>query len=112
MIAVKQGALMSAGERHLNATFIILRRETSGGYSTRGPIAQPMSLKETRDEIVRLKKLFPHQDFVIMGEIGEATRSERVTVKIEAPDLSAPGRKRRKATFEPNVIPLRQNEGS
>ena len=44
---------MSTGERHLNTNFILLRRETSGGYSTRGPVAQPMSLKEVRDEIVR-----------------------------------------------------------
>ena len=48
----------------------------------------------------------------IMGEIGEATRSERVTVKIEAPDLSGPVRKKRKPAFERNVIPLRKTEGA
>lgn len=120
---------MSAGERHLNASFIILRRETSGGYSSRGPIAQAMSLKEARDEIVRLKKLFPHQDFVIMGEVGEATKSERVTVKIDAPDLSEarPRKRKVRATTESqppaqapavvpdtaetwNVVPLRKEE--
>jgi hypothetical protein len=68
--------------------FLILRREHAGGYSTRGPIAQPMSLKDARAEVVRLKKAYPHQDFVIMGEVGEATLSERVTVKIDAPDLT------------------------
>src|SRR5215469_8385998 len=115
---------MPAGERHLSASFIILRRETSGGYSTRGPVAQPLSLKDARDEIVRLKKVFPHQDFVIMGEVGEVTRSERVTVKIDAPDLSdaAPKKRRvRKVQDVPaqaelpaaenwNVVPLRKEE--
>ena len=121
---------MPAGERHLNANFIILRRETSGGYSTRGPIAQPVTLKEARDEIVRLKKLFPYQDFVIMGEVGEAMKSERVTVKIDAPDLSEARPRKRKAREasvpEPppaqapaavpdtaeswNVVPLRKEE--
>lgn len=92
--------------------FSIFRRESSGGYSTRGPVVPEMTLIEARKEISRLKSLYPHQDFVIMGEIGEATRSDRVTVKIEAPDLSGPARKKRKRPFEPNVIPLRQNEGS
>ena len=108
----------------MSTTFIILRRETVGGYSTRGPIAQPMTLKDARSEIVRLKKVFPHQDFVIMGEVGEATRSDRVTVKIDAPDLSeaAPRKRRaRKVQAEPaqaelpaaenwNVVPLRKEE--
>jgi hypothetical protein len=99
---------MSAGERQMNATFIILRRETSGGYSTRGPVAQPVSLKEARDEIVRLKKIFPYQDFVIMGEVGEATKSERVTVKIDAPDLSEakPRKRRPKERPAPTPTPL------
>ena len=121
---------MPAGERHVSSNFIILRRETSGGYSTRGPIAQPMSLKDARDEIVRLKKLFPHQDFVIMGEVGEATKSERVTVKIDAPDLSEARPRKRKTREAPlpeqapaevpaaapdaaqtwNVVPLRKEE--
>jgi len=121
---------MPAGERHSNASFIILRRETSGGYSTRGPVAQPLSFKEARDEIVRLKKIFPHQDFVIMGEVGEATKSERVTVKIDAPDLSVAKPRKRKAREVPvpepvpaqppvavpetaetwNVVPLRKEE--
>jgi hypothetical protein len=92
--------------------FSIFRRESAGGYSTRGPVVPEMTLLEARKEIARLKSLYPHQDFVIMGEIGEATRSERVTVKIEAPDLSDPARKKRKRAFEPNVIPLRQTEGS
>jgi hypothetical protein len=108
----------------MSTNFIILRRETVGGYSTRGPIAQPMALKEARAEIVRLKKVFPHQDFVIMGEVGEVTRSERVTVKIDAPDLSeaAPRKRRaRKVQEVPaqaelpaaenwNVVPLRKEE--
>jgi hypothetical protein len=121
---------MRAGERQMSTSFIILRRETSGGYSTRGPIAQPLSLKEARDEIVRLKKVFPHQDFVIMGEVGEATRSERVTVKIDAPDLTEAKPRRRKPREIPvpepvpaqapaavpdaaeawNVVPLRKEE--
>jgi hypothetical protein len=119
----------------MNASFIILRRETSGGYSTRGPVAQPVTLKEARDEIVRLKRIFPYQDFVIMGEVGEVAKSERVTVKIDAPDLSVSKPRKRKpretpaapepvpapvqapvaAAEEPaaeawNVVPLRKEE--
>lgn len=108
----------------MSTSFIILRRETVGGYSTRGPIAQPLTLGDARAEIVRLKKLFPHQDFVIMGEVGEVSRSERVTVRIDAPDLSeaAPKKRRaRKVAEVPvqeelpaaenwNVVPLRKEE--
>lgn len=92
----------------MSTTFIILRREVLGGYSTRGPIAQPMTLKDARAEVLRLKKSFPHQDFVIMGEVGEATMSERVTVKIDAPDLGETRKKRRarKLPEDGNVVPL------
>ena len=96
---------MPTGERNSGATFIILRRETAGGYSTRGPVAQPMSLKDARDEVVRLKKLFPHQDFVIMGEVGEVTRSERVTVRIDAPDLTPARPRKRKPREAPLLEP-------
>ena len=63
-------------------------------------ITQTERLKAERnnasDEIVRLKKLFPYQDFVIMGKVGRVTRNEHVTVRIDAPDLSeAPAKKRR-----------------
>src|SRR5215469_13312268 len=99
---------MPAGERQLGASFIILRRETAGGYSTRGPVAQPLSLKEARDEVVRLKKIFPHQDFVIMGEVGEVTKSERVTVRIDAPDLTdaRPRKRRPRETPAPEPAPV------
>ncbi len=108
----------------MSTTFIILRRESAGGYSSRGPIAQPMTFKDARAEIVRLKKIFPHQDFVIMGEVGEVTKSERVTVKIDAPDLSAaePRKRRSRKMAEPpvpaqlpedsNVVPLRKEESA
>jgi hypothetical protein len=80
---------------------------------------------------VRLKRVFPHQDFVIMGEVGEATKSERVTVKIDAPDLSEARPRKRKSRETPvpepapvqapvvappdaaeawNVVPLRKEE--
>jgi hypothetical protein len=65
--------------------FAIFRRESSGGYSSRGPVAVEMTLEQARWEIARLNKRYPHQEFVIMGEIGELARSERVTVQIEAP---------------------------
>ena len=101
MFVVKQVSSMPAGERQMNASFIILRREKSGGYSTRGPVAQPVTLKEARDEIVRLKKIFPYQDFVIMGEVGEVAKSERVTVRIDAPDLSVSRPRKRKPRETP-----------
>jgi len=94
----------------MKAKFSVFRRECLGGYSTRGPVAQEMDFDAARKEIVHLKSLYPHQDFVIMREIGEATRSERMRVKIVAPDLSSFVRKKRKAAFSPNVIPLRNAE--
>ena len=90
--------------------FAIFRRESSGGYSTRGPIVRPLTLEQARKEIAHLKTAYPNQDFVIMGEIGEVTRSERVTVKIEAPDLSGPVRKRRKKTLDAKIIPLHKGQ--
>ena len=122
--APTEALIFMASERNepsMNATFIILRREMLGGYSTRGPIAQPLSLKEARAEVLRLKKAFPHQDFVIMGEVGEATMSERVTVKIDAPDLGDTQRKKRRRKLpedvavpaivdDTNVVPLRKEE--
>jgi hypothetical protein len=117
----------------MGSSFVILRQESVGGYSTRGPVAQPVTLKEAQSEIVRLKKLFPYQDFVIMGKVGRVTRSEHVTVRIDAPDLSEVAPKKRAArkvleasdipprTLETlvsiktpegwNVVPLRKEEG-
>lgn len=63
--------------------FAIFRRESSGGYSSRGPIAAVMSLEQARREIARLRMVYPHQDFVILGEIGETAR-ERTTLQNEA----------------------------
>lgn len=98
------------------AKFAILRRESAGGYSTRGPTAHEMTFDEARTEIARLKSHYPYQDFVIMGEIGEARRSERVTVKIEAPSLPTVAKRRRKLPkLEGNVValqtPPRENTG-
>jgi hypothetical protein len=114
----------------MTSSFVILRQETVGGYSTRGPVAQPVTLKEAQSEIVRLKKLFPYQDFVI--KVGRVTRNEHVTVRIDAPDLSEAPAKKRRARKAPetrdipptietlvsiktpqgwNVVPLRKEEG-
>ena len=94
----------------MTAKFAIFRQENSG-YSTRGPIVPEMTLDQARKEISRLKTAYPYQEFVIMGEIGTVTRSERVTVKIEVPDMSGRVRRRSKSVLEPNVIPLRQELG-
>jgi hypothetical protein len=102
-------------DKDSNKKFAILRRETSGGYSTRGPIAQVLTLEQARGEVARLKGAYPYQDFVIMGEIGEVTRSERVTVKIEAPDLTRKVRKKKQAqqpAFSENVVPIRNSSTS
>jgi hypothetical protein len=85
--------------------FAILRHE-SGGYSSRGPVAVEMTLEEARKEVARLKTSFPHQDFVIMGEIGTVFRSDRVTVRIEAPELANELSKRPRPTYGRNVFPL------
>jgi hypothetical protein len=91
----------------MSEKFAILRKESAGGYSTRGPTAKEMSFAEARDEIARLKSLYPHQDFVMMGEVGEAKRTVRVTVKIEAPELPGMAKKRRRIPqLEGNVVSL------
>lgn len=95
----------------MTTKFTILRHE-SGGYSTRGPIAFEMSLEEARREVARLKSTFPHQDFVIMGEIGTVSRSERVTVRIEAPDLEGELARRARPTFDRNVFPIDKVENA
>ena len=95
----------------MTTKFAILRHE-SGGYSTRGPIALEMSLDEARREVARLKSSFPYQDFVIMGEIGTVSRSERVTVRIEAPDLEGEFSKRPRAAFDRNVVPMDKVENA
>jgi hypothetical protein len=65
--------------------FAIFRRESSGGYSSRGPIAPVLSLEQARREIARLRTIYPHQDFVMLGEIGETAR-ERASLYNEARD--------------------------
>lgn len=95
----------------MTTRFAILRHE-NGGYSTRGPIAVEMTLEEARKEVARLKTSFPYQDFVIMGEIGTVTRSERVTVRIEAPDLATELSKRPRPAFGRNVFALDEIESA
>ena len=90
--------------------FAIFRRDSFGGYSTRGPVVPEMTLEEARKEITRLKTAYPQQDFVIMAEMGTVSRSERVTVRIEALDISKRVRKRPKSAVAPNVIPIRKGE--
>jgi hypothetical protein len=91
--------------------FAIFRHE-SGGYSTRGPIVPEMTLDEARKEVARLKAAYPYQEFVIMGEIGTVSRSERITVKIESPVLRNRLPKRAKAADAPNVVPIRALESA
>jgi hypothetical protein len=67
-----------------------------------------MTLEQARKEVARLKSAYPYQDFVIMGEIGTVSRSERITVKIERPVLP----KRLKESDNLNVVPLRKLERS
>lgn len=95
----------------MTTRFAIFRHE-SGGYSTRGPVVPEMSLDEARKEVARLKSAYPYQEFVIMGEIGTVTRSERVTVKIENPVLRDRLAKRPKTLDDRNVVPLRTLESA
>lgn len=95
----------------MTTRFAIFRHE-SGGYSTRGPVVPEMSLDEARKEVARLKSAYPYQEFVIMGEIGTVTRSERVTVKIENPVLRDRLPKRPKTLDDRNVVPLRTLESA
>jgi hypothetical protein len=68
--------------------FAIFRAGYSG-YEPFGQIAQRVTLETAQADIATLKRRYPHQEFVIMGEVGTATKSERVTVKLTAPDLGA-----------------------
>jgi hypothetical protein len=69
-----------------------------------------MTLDQARKEITRLKSAFPYQDFVIMGEIGTVTRTEKITVNIAAPHIAQRVRKRPTPVFEPNVIKIRKEQ--
>jgi hypothetical protein len=69
----------------MTTNFAIFRREKSGGYSPRGPVALVMSLEQARREIARLRASYPYQDFVIMGEVGEAAR-DRPAAHLHARD--------------------------
>ncbi|HEY2883872.1 MAG TPA: hypothetical protein VGJ08_01500 [Rhizomicrobium sp.] len=69
----------------MTTNFAIFRREKSGGYSPRGPVALVMSLEQARREIARLRASYPYQDFVIMGEVGETAR-DRPTAHLHARD--------------------------
>jgi hypothetical protein len=69
-----------------------------------------MTLEQARKEITRLKTAFPYQDFVIMGEIGTVTRTEKITVNIAAPHIGHRARRRPVSVFEPNVIKIRQEK--
>ena len=93
----------------MTTSYAIFRREGSG-YSTRGPIVPEMTLDQARKEITRLKTAFPYQDFVIMGEIGTVTRTEKITVNIAAPHIVHRVRKRPAQVFEPNVIKIRHEQ--
>lgn len=93
----------------MTTNYAIFRREGSG-YSTRGPIVPEMTLDQARKEITRLKSAFPYQDFVIMGEIGTVTRTEKITVNIAAPHIAQRVRKRPTPVFVPNVIKIRKEQ--
>lgn len=95
----------------MTTRFAIFRHE-SAGYSTRGPVVPEMSLEEARKEVARLKSTYPHQEFVIMGEIGTVTRSERITVKIENPMLRNRLPRRPKVIDDRNVVPIRTLESA
>ena len=66
--------------------FGIFRRESSGGYSSRGPVAAVMSLEQAHREIARLRAKYPHQEFVILGEITEPAFTQRAPAQIQASD--------------------------
>jgi hypothetical protein len=71
-----------------------------------------MTLDEARKEVARLKSAYPYQDFVIMGEIGTVSRSERITVTIDESALPKRMSRRSKASDDRNVIPIRTLESA
>jgi len=85
-----------------DAIFSILRRDGSG-YSTRGPVAPALTLDKAREQLAALARQYPQQQFVILGEVGTAKRSDRVTVKVEAPSIAPAKPPAQKST---NVVPL------
>jgi len=64
--------------------FAIFRRESSGGYSSRGPVAAVMALDLAHREIARLRAKYPHQEFVILGEISEPAFVQRSSAQVRA----------------------------
>ena len=73
----------------MTTKFAIFRRESAGGYSSRGPVALEMTLDEARWEMSRLKKRYPHQEFVIMGEVDESTYGASATHAKDASERHA-----------------------
>ena len=95
----------------MTTRFAIFRHE-SGGYSTRGPVVPEMTLEQARKEVASLKSAYPYQEFVIMGEIGTVSRSERITVKIDAAVMPNRSPKRSKPIDVQNVVPIRKLESA
>jgi CheY-like chemotaxis protein len=94
--------LLRAGGHSVNRNFLPMRREASGGYSTLGPVGHAMSLTEARGEVMRLKRSFKEQDFVIMAEVGSATHEVSMDVRLSSP--------RKKRALPDNVVPIRRRD--
>lgn len=69
--------------------FIIMRRD-GDNFATRGPLAKPLSLEDAKAEALSLKTQYPHQDFVLFGEVGAVNLNSDVFITLAAPDLSRP----------------------
>lgn len=61
------------------ARYTVVRRE-GGSYRTT-PTLKPMTLIEASDEATRLQAQYRDQKFVILGEVGEPTKDETITIK-------------------------------
>lgn len=65
----------------------ILRRESCGGYSTRGPVGSEMTLEQARRELRRLETRYPHQHFVIVSEVGSGERNGQRSDALDPPQI-------------------------
>lgn len=76
------------------AKYIVARKEIDG-YSTRGPVASPMTIAEAAKAGEDLARQYPDQDFVVLGVVGEVVRINAIVVKpmAEAPSALPPALK-------------------
>jgi hypothetical protein len=71
------------------AKYIVARREPNG-YSTRGPVANGLTIADAAKAGEDLARQFPNQHFVILGEVAQVQRNSDITVQASTEEPAAP----------------------